>query len=418
MRRALPSPDRERLEECRSLGPARPALRARAGALDAGGGAAPPGSTCGRARREPLAARFRAELCRLGVRSIPRGPRAATRQNPAGLSARQVEVLGLVAEGLTNAEIARRPALPRRRSTTTSRRSSPSCASSPAGTRRRPPRSRDRHERWGGRRPNLGELGPMRPPGAASYRRITPTRTGGATEMISPNPITELAGWERSERRPPAHDRQLRHADSTPRALPAAGSARDGRRPRRDVGLTGHTHRRPGRTRARRDAQLRRHTRLGRVSTGTVAGPISGSLRAEVRGRRPLAQQGARVTMDWRVRAGEHSFTARLRGAVNRPHAARRPGRTRHVGLHGRHRRYGCAAAWRTGAPAMLVGTLTLVGHSSARRPGSRPPLRARLGDPPRGRPRDELGRGLPTSRSTAGRSATPSSKPSPTRSC
>jgi DNA-binding CsgD family transcriptional regulator/tetratricopeptide (TPR) repeat protein len=44
----------------------------------------------------------------LGVRDIRRGPRPATRGNAAGLTARQSQVLALVAEGLRNAEIARR----------------------------------------------------------------------------------------------------------------------------------------------------------------------------------------------------------------------------------------------------------------------------------------------------------------------
>jgi DNA-binding CsgD family transcriptional regulator len=47
-------------------------------------------------------------LRELGVRSIPRGPRATTRANPAGLTAREVEVLRLVAGGLPNSEIATR----------------------------------------------------------------------------------------------------------------------------------------------------------------------------------------------------------------------------------------------------------------------------------------------------------------------
>jgi DNA-binding NarL/FixJ family response regulator len=54
----------------------------------------------------PAARWVRGRLKELGVRSIPRGPQASTRENPAGLTDRQLDVLRLVAEGRTNAEIA------------------------------------------------------------------------------------------------------------------------------------------------------------------------------------------------------------------------------------------------------------------------------------------------------------------------
>lgn len=55
---------------------------------------------------EGTARRIRQRLRQLGVQGVPRGPRSTTRANPARLTARQVEVVGLLAAGLTNAEIA------------------------------------------------------------------------------------------------------------------------------------------------------------------------------------------------------------------------------------------------------------------------------------------------------------------------
>ncbi len=57
---------------------------------------------------EPAAAMVARRLRQRGARGVPRGPRKATRQNPAKLTTRELEVLELVAQGLGNSEIATR----------------------------------------------------------------------------------------------------------------------------------------------------------------------------------------------------------------------------------------------------------------------------------------------------------------------
>jgi ATP/maltotriose-dependent transcriptional regulator MalT len=54
----------------------------------------------------PLAAIVRRRLRERGARGVPRGPNDTTRANPAGLTAREIEVLTLLAHGISNAQLA------------------------------------------------------------------------------------------------------------------------------------------------------------------------------------------------------------------------------------------------------------------------------------------------------------------------
>ena len=58
--------------------------------------------------RCPAAELVARSLRERGERGLSRGPRTTTRENPAGLTQRETEVLELVAAGLRNGEVAER----------------------------------------------------------------------------------------------------------------------------------------------------------------------------------------------------------------------------------------------------------------------------------------------------------------------
>ena len=116
------------------------------------------------------AQRLRRELRRRGNLRVPRGPIRATAANPAGLTARQVEVLALLAEGLTDAEIAARLSL----STKTVGHHVSAAAGqarrrvAPRGRRGRPPARGRARPKIGSRTARVREALPIRRTGGAS----------------------------------------------------------------------------------------------------------------------------------------------------------------------------------------------------------------------------------------------------------
>ena len=56
---------------------------------------------------KPAASAQRKKMRQRGFKGLPRGPRSVTRANPEGLTSREMEILALLVDGLSNAEIAR-----------------------------------------------------------------------------------------------------------------------------------------------------------------------------------------------------------------------------------------------------------------------------------------------------------------------
>ena len=155
------------------------AALALAGADDDGAACAWPSTSCSASAPSPRRRSSRRRLRERGVRGLPRGPRATTRENPAGLTAREVEVLALVGAGAAQR---------RHRG-----------AAVPLGEDRRPSRlgdpaqARRAHARRGERRGSAARHRAPRSVAARSQSRDD-VRCGGAGPLVRSSSIRSTRG--------------------------------------------------------------------------------------------------------------------------------------------------------------------------------------------------------------------------------